>query len=67
MPVMEIASSRVNSVRPLSTIGWICFPIALFDGYDTLVMSFLAPVISKELGLAPGMFRGVFKIGRAHV
>jgi AAHS family 4-hydroxybenzoate transporter-like MFS transporter len=57
---MEIASSRVNTVKSLSTIGWICFPIALFDGYDTLVMSFLAPLISKELGLAPGMFRGVF-------
>jgi AAHS family 4-hydroxybenzoate transporter-like MFS transporter len=57
---MEIATPRVNSVRSLSTIVWICFPIALFDGYDTLVMSFLAPVISKELGLEPGMFRGVF-------
>jgi len=57
---VEIASPRVKSVRSLSTIWWICFPIALFDGYDTLVMSFLAPVISRELGIAPAMFRGVF-------
>jgi MFS transporter, AAHS family, 4-hydroxybenzoate transporter len=32
----------------------------MIDGYDTLLMSFLAPVISKELGIAPELFRGIF-------
>ena len=43
-----------------SATWWICFPIAMIDGYDTLLMSFLAPVISKEMGIAPGLFRGIF-------
>ena len=37
-----------------------CFTIAMLDGYDTLLMSFLAPVISREMGLAPGLFGAVF-------
>lgn len=39
---------------------WICFPVAVIDGYDTLVMSFLAPLIAKDLGIAPQLLRGVF-------
>src|SRR5579859_5949918 len=41
-------------------MAWICFSIAMIDGYDTLLMSFLAPVISREMTIAPDLFRSVF-------
>src|SRR5258705_3736513 len=39
---------------------WICFLVAMVDGYDTLMLSFIAPLISKEWALAPGAFGEIF-------
>jgi AAHS family 4-hydroxybenzoate transporter-like MFS transporter len=41
-------------------IWLICFPVAVLDGYDTLLLSFLAPLISKDLHVQPDLLRGVF-------
>jgi MFS transporter, AAHS family, 4-hydroxybenzoate transporter len=38
----------------------ICFVVAMIDGYDTLMLSFIAPLISKEWALAPQTFGKIF-------
>jgi AAHS family 4-hydroxybenzoate transporter-like MFS transporter len=38
----------------------ICFLVVLVDGYDTLMLSFLAPLISKHFAMPPGSFGKVF-------
>jgi AAHS family 4-hydroxybenzoate transporter-like MFS transporter len=43
----------------------VCFLIALIDGYDTLMLSFVAPLISKEWGMPPGAFGKVFAVSFA--
>jgi AAHS family 4-hydroxybenzoate transporter-like MFS transporter len=43
----------------------VCFLVALIDGYDTLMLSFLAPLISKEWSMLPGSFGKVFAAGFA--
>lgn len=54
------ANATATGTAGATTIWWLCFPIAMIDGYDTLLMSFLAPVIGKEMGAAPEAFRGIF-------
>ncbi|CAN5494277.1 aromatic acid/H+ symport family MFS transporter [soil metagenome] len=39
---------------------FVCFLVALIDGYDTLMLSFVAPLISKEWGMPAGAFGKVF-------
>ena len=43
----------------------VCFLIAMLDGYDTLMLSFIAPLISKEWGLGRGAFGSLFAAGYA--
>jgi len=43
----------------------VCFLIAMLDGYDTLMLSFIAPLISKEWGLGRGAFGSIFASGYA--
>jgi len=43
----------------------VCFLIAMIDGYDTLMLSFIAPLISKEWGLERGAFGAIFSSGYA--
>jgi MFS transporter, AAHS family, 4-hydroxybenzoate transporter len=43
----------------------VCFAIAMLDGYDTLMLSFLAPLIAKDWGLAPSAFGKLFASGYA--
>ena len=38
----------------------MCFLVALIDGYDTLMLSFVAPLISKDWGMPAGAFGKVF-------
>ena len=44
----------------LCVVPVICFAVAMIDGYDTLMMSFVAPLISKEWALAPQTFGKIF-------
>ncbi|MGJ7530396.1 MFS transporter [Variovorax sp. GB1P17] len=43
----------------------VCFLVALIDGYDTLMLSFVAPLISTEWGMPPGAFGKVFAVSFA--
>lgn len=43
----------------------ICFIIAMVDGYDTLMMSFIAPVLARDWGLSPVEMGQIFGIGYA--
>lgn len=38
----------------------LCFVVAMIDGYDTLMLSFLAPLISKEWGLTAQAVGSIF-------
>jgi AAHS family 4-hydroxybenzoate transporter-like MFS transporter len=49
-----------GSARRLSMAPVICFVVAMIDGYDTLMLSFIAPLISKEWALAPQTFGKIF-------
>jgi len=43
----------------------ICFLVTLVDGYDTLMLAFLAPLISKHFSMPPGSFGKLFSAGYA--
>jgi len=43
----------------------ICFLVALVDGYDTLMLAFVAPLISKHFSMPPGSFGKLFSAGYA--
>jgi len=43
----------------------ICFIIAMVDGYDTLMMSFIAPVLARDWGLSPVEMGQIFGLGYA--
>jgi AAHS family 4-hydroxybenzoate transporter-like MFS transporter len=43
-----------------NAVPLICFLVAMIDGYDTQMLSFLAPLISKEWGMAAGSFGKIF-------
>ena len=47
------------------TVTIVCFLIAMLDGYDTLMLSFIAPLISKDWGLGRGAFGSIFAAGYA--
>src|SRR5438105_7693603 len=43
----------------------VCFAITLIDGYDTLMLAFIAPLIGKEWALPPGALGPIFAAGFA--
>lgn len=43
----------------------ICFLVTLVDGYDTLMLAFVAPLISKHFSMPPGSFGKLFSAGYA--
>jgi AAHS family 4-hydroxybenzoate transporter-like MFS transporter len=47
------------------TAAWICFAIAMVDGFDTLLVSFIAPLISKEWQLTPPQIAQIFAVSYA--
>ena len=67
-----LATSIDNSASPpLATTGKskmavvICFLVTLVDGYDTLMLAFVAPLISKHFSMPPGSFGKLFSAGYA--
>lgn len=38
----------------------VCFLIAMIDGYDTLMLSFIAPLIAKDWHMSPTALGGIF-------
>jgi MFS transporter, AAHS family, 4-hydroxybenzoate transporter len=53
-----IDESRVS--RAQATVLVISLITALFDGYDTQGIGYVAPVMARDLGLAPGALGPVF-------
>ena len=51
--------SRARSTKSKAAV-LVCFLVALIDGYDTLMLSFIAPLISREWSLPPGSFGKIF-------
>src|ERR1700736_5424015 len=49
----------IASRRPYA-VALIGFLVAMVDGYDTLMVAFIAPLISKEWGLLPQMVGQIF-------
>src|SRR5580700_6879637 len=43
--------------RPVAAIGFL---VAMVDGYDTLMLAFIAPLISKEWALHPEIVGAIF-------
>jgi AAHS family 4-hydroxybenzoate transporter-like MFS transporter len=60
--VSELIDERPLSAFQLRTIS-LCGMVLLLDGFDTQCIGFLAPAISKELGLAMKAFGPVFSAG----
>jgi AAHS family 4-hydroxybenzoate transporter-like MFS transporter len=56
-----IDESRVS--RAQATVLGISLMTALFDGYDTQGIGYVAPVMARDLGLAPGALGPVFSAG----
>jgi AAHS family 4-hydroxybenzoate transporter-like MFS transporter len=42
---------------------WICFAVAMLDGFDTLVISFIAPAFAGEWGLGEAQVGRIFAAG----
>lgn len=53
------------SVPAQRTVAWICFSIAMVDGYDTLMLSFIAPLISRDWTLSAAEFGRLFAVSYA--
>lgn len=49
-----------KTIKGSVAVPLICFFVAMIDGYDTLVLSFIAPLISKEWALAPQSIGYIF-------
>jgi MFS transporter, AAHS family, 4-hydroxybenzoate transporter len=52
----------MSSISPLQ-VALLCSFVALCDGFDTQVIAFVAPVISKQWGVLPAQFGPVFSAG----
>ena len=52
------APAVLTSTRNMTAL--VCFLIAMIDGYDTLMMSFIAPLILNEWHLPPASFGKIF-------
>jgi AAHS family 4-hydroxybenzoate transporter-like MFS transporter len=63
---MSAIASRADSGRS-SAIAWKLLALttvaAMVEGYDTQVIGYVAPVISREWGLPPGAFGPTFSVG----
>jgi MFS transporter, AAHS family, 4-hydroxybenzoate transporter len=57
-PVPRAPSRDAAALRYAVPI--VCFVVAMIDGYDTLMLSFIAPLITKEWSLAPQTVGNIF-------
>jgi AAHS family 4-hydroxybenzoate transporter-like MFS transporter len=64
-----ITTSQVPSAArtTLNATEWrilaICFGAAMVDGFDTLILSFIAPLVGKQFGLSPVDIGKLFSAG----
>ena len=60
--VGDVIDARPMSRLQIGTVG-LCMLVAVLDGFDTQAIGFLAPAISKSLGIALTQFGPVFTAG----
>ncbi len=67
MPTPPVGGAGLDHARSLKNQAavLVCFLVALIDGYDTLMLSFIAPLISREWSMPPGSFGKIFAAGFA--
>lgn len=58
----DVIDERSMSTLQITTVG-LCMLVAVLDGFDTQTIGFLAPAISKTLGIALAQFGSVFTSG----
>src|ERR1700761_369468 len=62
IPVRAFINERKLSRFQIRTLV-LCFLILVLDGYDTVVVGFIAPVLKSQLGVSPMQFAPVFGAG----
>ncbi|ALS62735.1 MFS transporter [Pandoraea norimbergensis] len=55
--------SAALPVRRIVAITLVCFAVSMIDGFDTLMLSFVAPLLSKSLNIDPASLGRVFGAG----
>lgn len=56
-------TSAALPVRRIVAITLVCFAVSMIDGFDTLMLSFVAPLLSKSLNIDPASLGRVFGAG----
>src|ERR1700737_2253905 len=59
LPMISKIPDVMTSRRPYA-VALVGFLVAMVDGYDTLMLAFIAPLISKEWGLLPQTVGQIF-------
>lgn len=62
LPLARASSGRTLSMPQVRVLA-ICFLVAMVDGFDTLMLSFIAPLVGKQFGLAPVEIGKLFAAG----
>jgi len=65
IPMVNSSNSPLAAARSSRVAIIICFLVTLVDGYDTLMLAFVAPLISKHFSMPPGSFGKIFSAGYA--
>lgn len=60
---LEAASSGGRAVRSVISITLVCFAVSMIDGFDTLMLSFVAPLLAKSLQIDHASLGRVFGAG----
>jgi AAHS family 4-hydroxybenzoate transporter-like MFS transporter len=60
---IEVAPSGGRAVRSVVSITLVCFAVSMIDGFDTLMLSFVAPLLAKSLQIDHASLGRVFGAG----
>ncbi|HMC46634.1 MAG TPA: MFS transporter, partial [Caballeronia sp.] len=60
---LEVAPSGGRAVRSVICITLVCFAVSMIDGFDTLMLSFVAPLLAKSLQIDHASLGRVFGAG----
>jgi AAHS family 4-hydroxybenzoate transporter-like MFS transporter len=60
---LEAAPSGGRAVRSVISITLVCFVVSMIDGFDTLMLSFVAPLLAKSLQIDHASLGRVFGAG----
>src|ERR1700722_1504473 len=60
---IEVASSGGRAVRSVVSITLVCFAVSMIDGFDTLMLSFIAPLLAHSLQIDHASLGRIFGAG----